>query len=67
VAPGSYVVVETDKSGWISTLDTAPPNDNRIPVTLNSGQASAGNNFYDTQLAAITGTVKLDVNGNGRG
>jgi uncharacterized repeat protein (TIGR01451 family) len=63
--PGSYVVVETNLPGWISTLDTAPPNDSRIPVTLTSGQASVGNYFYDTQLAQITGSVKLDVNGNG--
>ena len=63
--PGSYVVVETNLSGWISTLDTAPPNDDHIPVTLVSGQVSTGNNFYDTQLAQITGSVKLDVNGNG--
>ena len=62
---GSYVVVETNLPGWISTLDTAPPNDDHIPVTLASGQASTGNNFYDTQLAQITGSVKLDVNGNG--
>ena len=63
--PGSYVVVETNLPGWISTLDTAPPNDDHIPVTLTSGQVSTGNNFYDTQLAQITGSVKLDVNGNG--
>jgi hypothetical protein len=63
--PGSYVVVETNLAGWISTLDTAPPNDDHIPVTLASGQASTGNNFYDTQVAQITGSVKLDVNGNG--
>ena len=63
--PGSYVVVETNLSGWISTLDTAPPNDDHIPVTLVSGQVSTGNNFYDTQMAQITGSVKLDVNANG--
>ena len=63
--PGSYVVVETNLPGWISTLDTAPPNDDHIPVTLVSGQVSTGNNFYDTRLAQITGSVKLDVNGNG--
>ncbi len=65
LAPGSYVVVETDKSGWYSTGDSVPPNDNQVPVTLTSGQASTGNNFLDAQLAQITGSVKLDVNGNG--
>ena len=62
---GSYVVVETNLPGWISTLDTAPPNDSRIPLTLTNGQASTGNNFYDTQLAQISGSVLVDVNGNG--
>ena len=63
--PGSYIVVETNLPGWISTLDTAAPNDDHIPLTLTSGQASTGNNFYDMQLAQIAGSVKLDVNGNG--
>src|SRR6185369_6528734 len=62
VLPGQYVVVEVDPSGWISTLDTAPPNNNQIPVTLTSAQSSTNNNFYDAQLATITGTVRLDVN-----
>ena len=63
--PGTYVVVETNLPGWTSTGDTAPPNDDRIPVTLAGGQASAGNSFLDTQPAQITGSVKLDINGNG--
>ncbi len=63
--PGNYVVVETDLPGWLSTADTVPPNDNQIALTLISGQVSTGNNFLDTQLEPITGSVKLDVNGNG--
>ena len=54
VVPGGYVVVETDLPGWYSTGDSVPPNDNQVPVTLVSGEASTGNNFLDAQLAQIT-------------
>ena len=65
VRPGAYTVRETDLPGWYSTLDTTSPNDNLIPVSLTSGQASTGNNFYDTAYASVSGAVLVDVNGNG--
>jgi len=64
--PGTYTVRETDLTGWYSTTDVSAPNDNLIPVTLEIGQSSVGNNFHDTQRAAIGDLVWLDANGNGQ-
>jgi len=63
--PGNYTVVETDLPGWVSTGDTEGPNDNQILLTLASGQNSTENNFLDAQPGSVSGTVVLDVNGNG--
>ena len=65
VMPGSYTVVETDLPGYASTTDRVLPNDNRIPLTLASGQVSTENNFFDTQYASVSGKVRVDANGNG--
>ena len=56
-APGSYVVVEKDATGYGSSNDTAAPNDNRIPVNLLFATNSTGNNFLDT---VVTCTINPD-------
>ncbi|HMO49678.1 MAG TPA: SdrD B-like domain-containing protein [Kiritimatiellia bacterium] len=62
---GTYVIVQTDLPGFRSTADSAPPNDNRIPLTMVEGVSSLNNIFLDTQAAFISGQVRLDRNGNG--
>ncbi|HMP77294.1 MAG TPA: SdrD B-like domain-containing protein, partial [Kiritimatiellia bacterium] len=58
---GTYVVVETDPLSFVSTGDTAGPNDNRIPVAVVSFISYDGNNFFDAQFPAIV--VQKTVNG----
>jgi uncharacterized repeat protein (TIGR01451 family) len=69
VPPGSYVLVETDSTGFVSTADTANPNDNRIPVTLAPSSNRTGNDFLDTDNLAVLGTVGnqvwIDTDNNG--
>jgi len=65
VMPGSYLVRETDLSGYQSTTDTSAPNDNLIPVTVASGASSTGHSFYDVRLSAVGDFVWQDLNGNG--
>ncbi|HEV2695398.1 MAG TPA: Ig-like domain-containing protein, partial [Verrucomicrobiae bacterium] len=47
VAPGHYVIRETDLSGYISTGDTQGTNDNQIAIALANGVATNGNDFFD--------------------
>ncbi len=63
--PGDYTVVETDLPGYISTGDVAPPNDNRIPVSLPGSGLVPGNDFLDTLPAAVGDHVWNDLNANG--
>ncbi|MBA7636767.1 hypothetical protein ES703_44395 [subsurface metagenome] len=65
IAPGSYEIVSTNLPGFASTVDTSPPNDDRIPVSLISGGDEAGNNFLDVQGGTIFGSVFEDVDGDG--
>jgi hypothetical protein len=76
VAPGSYVVIETDPANTVSVAAFAIPpavvlNANAISVTTGVGINSTGNNFLDrsTQVSptigSISGTVWQDLNGNG--
>ncbi|MEI8243513.1 MAG: SdrD B-like domain-containing protein, partial [bacterium] len=65
LAPGSYTVAETDPSGYLSTGDSSGANDNRVAVTLSSGQTSGGNSFLDAQPVTIGDYVWVDRNGNG--
>ena len=58
VPPGSYIVRETDRSGYVSTTS------NTVPVTLPSG-GSASANFGDQQLGALLGASFNDLNHNG--
>ncbi|MEZ5536233.1 MAG: SdrD B-like domain-containing protein [Thiolinea sp.] len=60
LAPGNYIVVESDPQGFVSTADTDGDNDNRIAVTLQSGEHSPGHDYLDTQIAGISGQVRDD-------
>ncbi|MBX7207515.1 MAG: putative Ig domain-containing protein [Verrucomicrobiaceae bacterium] len=62
---GNYVVVEHDLFGWYSTADSAPPNNNMIPVTAASGSSTTNRDFMDVQTGTVGGKVFQDVNGNG--
>ena len=63
--PGCYVVEEVDPTGYNSTGDTVPPNNNLIPVSVVSGQNTPGNDFIDTRPVLIGDFVWEDLNGNG--
>jgi len=69
VPPGNYVVIETDKSGFVSTADKVLPNDNRIPLVVTASTTNSGNDFLDTTaltaLGAIGDLVWSDTNNNG--
>lgn len=66
---GNYVVVESDPSGYVSTIDADGSTDNnwnQVAVTL-SGSDSSGNDFWDaaddnTNLGSISGAVYDDDN-----
>jgi len=58
VTPGSYIVRETDPTGFASTTP------NNVPVSVPSG-GSASANFGDQQSATVVGTVFNDINGDG--
>jgi len=63
VTPGTYLVIETDAAGYVSSTP------NSVSASVNAG-GSATVNFGDYQLpntllSAITGTVFNDINGNG--
>ena len=60
------MIVQTDLAGWLSTADTDGDTDNRIAVSLSSGGQETGNDFLDYTHAVISGSVRVDVNGNGR-
>ena len=62
---GNYIIVQTELPGFRGTADSAPPNDNRIPVTLAEGVSSLNNIFLDSQAASINGQMRLDRDGNG--
>ena len=47
VVSGSYVVVQTDLFGHLSTGDAVPPNDNQVGVSVTNSQVSVGNDFLD--------------------
>lgn len=64
VAPGNYVVIETDPSGYSSTGDVVGANDNEIPVDVTAADSS-NNDFLDATtnlLGQISGNVYNDVN-----
>ncbi|HNU52412.1 MAG TPA: SdrD B-like domain-containing protein [Verrucomicrobiota bacterium] len=57
LAPGSYLVEETDPAGYASTTP------NQRSVSLGSGGAAFGN-FGDQPVGSISGVVFNDANGN---
>lgn len=76
--PGSYVVVQTQPSGYftVSDVDATTPGDdaanssitdNRIPVTVIAGESDTGNNFLEEQPGSISGTVLKDTDGDNDG
>jgi 5-hydroxyisourate hydrolase-like protein (transthyretin family) len=83
LAPGSYVVRETQPSGYLTLTDedsiadqnsspTDPSNtngaDNEIAVIVEAGETDAGNDFVEKLiLAKICGQLTIDVDGNGSG
>jgi uncharacterized protein (DUF2141 family) len=58
VTPGSYIMQETDRSGFVSTTP------NSVEISVPSG-GSATENFGDQQAGTVSGTVFNDLNGNG--
>ena len=65
VFPGSYVIVETDLSGYTSTADSQGANDNRIALSLTTGNDATSNVFLDSQLVSISGQVRHDLDADG--
>ncbi|MBL9143555.1 MAG: carboxypeptidase regulatory-like domain-containing protein [Verrucomicrobiaceae bacterium] len=72
LAPGSYVVVETQPAGYLTLSDgdsttpgddvaNASTTDNRIPVTVNAGETDTGNDFIENQPGTISGNVYVDL------
>lgn len=69
VPAGNYNIVETDPAGYVSTIDgdTSPDadanantsqSDNKIPLTIIAGKNDIDNNFVDTAVGSIAGSVK---------
>ncbi len=58
VSPGSYLVQETDLSGYTSTTSNA------VALSVAAG-ATVTVNFGDQALASVSGVVFNDLNGNG--
>ncbi|WP_374212390.1 IPTL-CTERM sorting domain-containing protein [Thiothrix subterranea] len=66
VPPGQYLVVETDPANYESTADSAGANDNRVPVTLVSGQVPTKPLFLDAKpQGSLSGQVLLDTDKDG--
>ena len=59
IAAGSYVITETDLTGFVSTTP------NQVTLTLNADN-SASANFGDQKIGVISGVVFSDFNGNGQ-
>jgi protocatechuate 3,4-dioxygenase beta subunit len=60
VATGLYVIVETDKPGYISTADNATANDNRIPVSITVVDDQQSHCVVVEGLESCTGLNFLD-------
>ena len=69
IPPGTYVVVETDPAGYVSTADVVNPSNNWIPVTALPSTIITGRDFLDTNntaaLPAIGDRLWLDEDSNG--
>ena len=78
VAPGDYVVVESQPAGFdtVTDLDSTLPGDdianasttdNAIPVSVSSGETDDGNDFVEEAPGSIAGTVTEDTDNDGDG
>ncbi len=69
LVPGSYRVVQTQPSGYLSVSDVDGTNNNIIgdqtPIIVGAGQTVTGRNFIEEQPATVTGHLYIDTNGNG--
>lgn len=69
IPPGTYVVVETDPAGYVSTADVVNPSNNWIPVTALPSTIITGRDFLDTNnlaaLPAIGDRLWLDEDSDG--
>jgi protocatechuate 3,4-dioxygenase beta subunit len=82
LAPGSYVIKQTQPSGYVTVTDldsmtdlvgspadasNSSFSDNKIPLTLMGGETDTGNDFIEEQPAAITGNIYADTNNDNDG
>src|SRR5207247_1391988 len=56
---------EVNPAGYTSTADSAPPNNDQVPVVLAGSGHSTGNDFLDTDLGTIAGQVRYDSDNDG--
>ena len=62
VAPGNYVIVETDPAGDVSVTDIDGTNDNQIQVTVTTANIT-GRDFLDIVSATDLSITKSDASG----
>ena len=71
VVPGTYTLVETDPTDFSSTgsepgtVGSTVDSNNQLTVTIVSGDDSQNNDFLDTNVAFISGQVRLDTDVDG--
>ena len=66
LVPGVYVLRETDEPGYLSTGDIQPPNDNTITSAVAAAGTVAGQDFFDTAYAQVSGLAWRDENLDGQ-
>ena len=78
VAPGDYVVVESQPANFDTVTDgdttdagddiaNGSTTDNLIPVSVNPAETDTGNDFVEEQFGSLSGTVLADTNNDGVG
>ncbi|MEM7393143.1 MAG: SdrD B-like domain-containing protein [Verrucomicrobiota bacterium] len=65
LAPGDYVVEETDPAGFFSTGDTDGGLDNQVALSVFSGTTATNISFLDAELGRIGGQVRFDGDADG--
>ncbi len=63
VAPGTYLIKESDPVGFVSLSDSDGANDNTITVTLVQTDIQ-NQNFLDQKRVTVSGTIKVDTDGD---
>lgn len=64
VSAGSYFIVATDLPNYFSTNDSAPPNDNQIPLMVEADRDYPNNDFIDSTCPSpdpVNGFVSATV------